>query len=106
MISLPYLLKIKFPDISFGDDVCLSDSTNGPIISYWGRNEPLPTQQDLENWSKECDLMYRQIKAIEKRIYPPIGEQLDMIYNDKINNTTNWVDLITYIKQSHPKPNE
>ena len=42
---------------------------------------------------------------IEKRLieYPPIGEQLDMIYWDKINNTTKWQDMITTIKTKYPK---
>ena len=42
---------------------------------------------------------------IEKRVseYPPIGEQLDMIYWDKINGTTLWQDTITTIKEKYPK---
>ncbi|MBR6674702.1 MAG: hypothetical protein IKL32_02130 [Alphaproteobacteria bacterium] len=41
----------------------------------------------------------------EKRLaeYPPIGEQLDMIYWDKINGTTLWQDIITTIKEKYPK---
>lgn len=41
----------------------------------------------------------------EKRLaeYPPIGEQLDMIYWDKINGTNLWQDMITAIKNKYPK---
>lgn len=41
----------------------------------------------------------------EKRLaeYPPLGEQLDMIYWDKINGTTLWQDTITEIKKKYPK---
>lgn len=35
--------------------------------------------------------------------YPPIGDQLDMMYWDKLNNTTKWSDLITEIKRKYPK---
>lgn len=43
---------------------------------------------------------------IEQRIaaYPSIGDQLDMIYWDKINGTTDWLDLISEIKAKYPKP--
>jgi len=35
--------------------------------------------------------------------YPPIGEQLDMIYWDKINGTDLWTEKITEIKNKYPK---
>ena len=42
---------------------------------------------------------------IEKRIaeYPPISEQLDLIYWDKINGTENWKNKISEIKAKYPK---
>lgn len=42
----------------------------------------------------------------EQRIaaYPNFGDQLDMIYWDKVNGTTNWLDLISEIKAKYPKP--
>jgi len=42
---------------------------------------------------------------IEARLeaYPAIGEQLDMLYKDMQNGTTNWQDLITQIKTDNPK---
>ena len=42
---------------------------------------------------------------IEKRLaeYPSIGDQLDMIYWDKINGTTYWQDCIRAIKTKYPK---
>lgn len=41
----------------------------------------------------------------EQRVakYPPISDQLDMIYWDKINGTNTWSDTITAIKQQFPK---
>ena len=41
----------------------------------------------------------------ERRLaeYPSFGEQLDMIYWDKINGTTLWQDKITEIKTKYPK---
>ena len=41
----------------------------------------------------------------EKRLaeYPSIGDQLDMIYWDKVNNTNLWQEKIAEIKQKYPK---
>lgn len=41
----------------------------------------------------------------EKRLaeYPSIGDQLDMIYWDKVNNTNLWQEKITEIKVKYPK---
>lgn len=36
--------------------------------------------------------------------YLSFGDQLDMIYWDKINGTTDWLDLISEIKVKYPKP--
>jgi len=36
-------------------------------------------------------------------VYPQITEQLDMLYWDMINGTTNWKDTITKIKTDIPK---
>ncbi len=35
--------------------------------------------------------------------YPPIGDQLDMIYWDKVNDTNLWQEKITEIKTKYPK---
>jgi hypothetical protein len=36
--------------------------------------------------------------------YPPILDQLDALYWDKINETNNWVESITKVKEKYPKP--
>lgn len=101
------ILKLKFPNADFWQDILLQDDGKGVYIKEWNMDSiPVPTQKDLEKWAIELDLAYRQQKAIERRIYPTIQEQLDMQYRDKINNTTEWVDTITSIKSSNPKPLE
>ena len=44
---------------------------------------------------------YDQLRKVE---YPPIEEQLDMLYWDLMNGTDNWRDKITEIKTKYPKP--
>lgn len=36
--------------------------------------------------------------------YPPLPDQLDMLYWDKVNGTTNWTDRIGAVKAQYPKP--
>lgn len=54
-------------------------------------------QQILDNHT--YDWYYEK----REKEYPPIKEQLDMIYKDMINGTNNWVKLITSIKNKYPK---
>ena len=46
-----------------------------------------------------------ELTYAEKRLaeYPAIGEQLDMIYWDRMNGTHLWQDKITEIKTKYPK---
>ena len=35
--------------------------------------------------------------------YPPMDQQLDMLYWDGVNGTTNWQDTIAAVKAKYPK---
>jgi len=37
------------------------------------------------------------------RVYPSIGEQLDMQYKDLLNGTTTWKDAVAKVKSDNPK---
>ena len=45
-------------------------------------------------------------KDKRRKLYPSVEDQLEMIYDDKINDTTTWVDAITAINNLYPKPKE
>ena len=99
------ILQLKYPNANFRKDIILRDDGDGVIyIAEWNLSDPRPTQADLNQWGTELDLPYRQKQAVLKRQYPPIGDQLDMLYKDKINNTTVWTDTITSLKNTNPKP--
>lgn len=49
---------------------------------------------------EEPVLSYIQLR---KNTYPPIEQQLDMIYHDKVNNTNLWLETIKKIKEDYPK---
>lgn len=44
---------------------------------------------------------YKQARLLA---YPSISDQLDMIYWDKVNDTTVWKDAIAKVKSDNPKP--
>jgi len=55
--------------------------------------------------SKMEELREQYIHQAPRQIaYPSIEEQLDMLYWDGINGTTNWSDAITAVKAANPKP--
>ncbi len=60
---------------------------------------------DGKRYFKDQEPQKPENSYIEKRLaeYPPIPDQLDMMYWDKVNGTTIWQDTITFIKQKYPK---
>lgn len=36
--------------------------------------------------------------------YRPVGDQLDMLYHDMKNGTTQWLEHVETVKQRYPKP--
>ena len=54
----------------------------------------------IEEKIAEKQPTYQELRVAK---YGSIGEQLDMIYWDKINGTDNWINKITEIKNKYPK---
>lgn len=105
-MSLYDILSLKFPEADFTKDIILENNGQGDFIAKWNLQGQKPNQTQLNAWAIQFDLGHRQRLARQKRVYPPVTEQLDMQYWDKINNTTTWIDAITTIKQQHPIPAE
>lgn len=102
-MNLAELLQLKFPEADFRKDIILADEGEGPFIRAFNLGD-MPTTKDLAQWEKDLDLAYRQKLAVESRIYPTIGDQLDMQYKDMRDNTSHWFETIAAIKAAHPKP--
>lgn len=98
------VLQLKYPGARPVLDYNVADIGNGQFIQTWNLPEPIPTQEQLNQWKTELDLAYRQKLAVSRRVYPSVGEQLDMMYKDKLNGTNIWVETITAIKDANPKP--
>ena len=57
---------------------------------------------DLAN-SKWNEQQFGYIQA-RQEAYGDLGSQLDMMYWDKVNDTTIWKDHIAQVKSDNPKP--
>ena len=57
---------------------------------------------DLAN--SKYDEQENGYKRARQEAYPSIPDQLDMLYWDKVNDTTTWKDAIAEIKSDNPKP--
>lgn len=77
-----------------------------------GIEVPLTPQEESDLLMKEAQTVKDSASLqaatayIAERVaaYPAVGDQLDMMYKDKINGTTVWQDTISTIKTKFPKP--
>lgn len=105
-LTIKYLAKQNGIDsVDFLNDVKLMDEGQGAFISEWNLPFVEPSQTELEEASSEAELQKEALlySELRKASYPSIEEQLDMMYWDKINGTSEWSTTITNIKQRFPK---
>lgn len=82
----------RFADFKFSDSCIKSEI---PIVTgYDGQAYFLGTEP------QKPEPTYAEKRAAE---YPAIGDQLDMIYWDKVNNTDHWQQTIAAVKEKYPK---
>ena len=70
----------------------------------WIDNNPTNiTNEQILAKQTELQADYDAKQYQRDRVYPSIGEQLDMQYWDKVNGTTNWEDAVAKVKSDNPK---
>jgi hypothetical protein len=79
----------------------LSQPLDG-IIRYHSGQTP-PSDSAIDTKLKELQADYDAKQYQRDRLYPPIGEQLDEIYHNGIDE---WKKTIKKVKDAHPKPSE
>ena len=72
-------------------------------ITWHNGTTPIP-KADIEAKMVEVQADYDAKQYQRDRVYPSIGEQLDMQYWDKVNGTTTWKDAVAKVKSDNPKP--
>jgi len=85
-------------------------SIHNNVISVNGDTQETIVAKDINgndviiNWSQvNAWVDPEQYKYNRANEYPPIQEQLDMQYWDKVNGTTTWQDAIAKVKSDNPK---
>ena len=86
-------------------DVVIEQDDNGNILSTKFQNEniTLPSQSIIDAKMLELQADYDAKQYQRDRVYPSIGDQLDMQYKDLLNGTTTWKDAVAKVKSDNPK---
>ena len=64
---------------------------------------PVISKNDIEAKQAELEIAYNAKQYQRDRVYPSIGDQLDMQYKDLLNGTTTWKDAVAKVKSDNPK---
>ena len=73
-------------------------------LSWISKDQEKPTQTEFEDALAIVKAGYDSKQYQRDRIYPSIGDQLDLIYWDKVNKTEIWKETIEAVKKANPKP--
>jgi len=104
--------KIKLyanQEVDFQKDVILQDDGNGAYIKEWNLAIAEPTDAQLANYESAGNAQELLKANIGKRVYPPIGDQLDMLWHSIDNDAelkSKYFDFhqaILAVKAKHPK---
>ena len=61
-------------------------------------------QAKIDLGNSKWDQQENGYKSARQEAYGDLGSQLDMMYWDKVNDTTVWKDHIAQVKADNPKP--
>jgi|TARA_R110000744_G_scaffold139377_1_gene250380 hypothetical protein len=70
----------------------------------WLNGTTAISKSDIEAKQAELKSAYDTKQYQRDRVYPSIGDQLDMQYKDLLNGTTTWKDAVAKVKADNPKP--
>ena len=69
----------------------------------WNNGTTPISKADIEAKMVEVQADYDAKQYQRDRVYPSIGDQLDMQYKDLLNGTTTWKDAVAKVKSDNPK---
>jgi len=82
--------------------VVRGNDINTCTFEWLNGTTPIP-KADIEAKMVEVQADYDAKQYQRDRVYPSIGEQLDMQYWDLLNGTTTWKDTVAKVKSDNPK---
>ena len=71
-------------------------------ITWLNGTTPI-SKADIKAKQVELQTAYDAKQYQRDRVYPSIGDQLDMQYKDLLNGTTTWKDAVAKVKSDNPK---
>ena len=97
-MNISEILRLKFPDANFMNQIVLQDDGQGVYIKKWdypGHPE-IPTEEELKQWEQEMIPVKAELEVIQNRReeYPPIGDQLDALLKYFEHKRSNGEDLM------------
>jgi len=106
--------KIKLyanQEVDFTTDVKLQDDSdgNGAYIKEWNLAIAEPTDAQLANYESAGNAQELLKANLAKRVYPKIGDQLDMLWHSIDNDAElkskyfDFYQAILAVKAKHPK---
>ena len=72
-------------------------------ITWHDDNPTNITNEQILAKQTELQADYDAKQYQRDRVYPSIGDQLDMQYKDLLNGTTTWKDAVAKVKSDNPK---
>jgi hypothetical protein len=78
------------------------EDINLDSIEWYNNTTPI-SKADIEAKVIEVQAEYDDKQYQRDRVYPSIGDQLDMQYKDLLNGTTTWKDAVAKVKSDNPK---
>jgi len=82
----------------------ISSQSDGSMHYHDGQTPPSEAEIDTELIRLQAEYDALEYSRDRATSYPPIKDQLDMLYWDKVNGTDNWQDVIAKVKSDNPKP--
>ena len=100
MSNMAKVLTWKFPGVNWRCD----DDGTGQANVITRFDGGIPSQADQDKWTKEYEeyVSANAYKAKRKAEYDQLN-QYEMMFDDKRDGTTTWVDKINEIKSRYPK---
>ena len=86
-----------------GGQISTSDYEN---LEYASGQTP-PSEEAIEAKLKELMTEWDGLEEFQRdraSAFPPLQEQLDMQYWDKVNGTNKWQEAVAKVKADNPKP--
>jgi len=89
--------------LKINPNAVVSVSNNNIDTIQWHNGTTTIAKADIEAKMVEVQADYDAKQYQRDRVYPSIGDQLDMQYKDLLNGTTTWKDAVAKVKSDNPK---